>query len=356
MPGHRCAAKWCRKSSVTYANLGFYRFPADDRATVWIEYANRADLNNVSREQLRNAKLCACHFTRDAFKESGRRSMGLYRKLKEAAVPTVQVSDPALRIFVPPRPETVRLLPPHLLCEDNYCSRESKNTTALTRISRGTSSMPDSCVMAMPVVTAHPPVVSCSQRTQAAITTMTIGTQCCLGLLTSTSSQTEEFPDVENALSGAFGKFPASQDGAGILTKADPHTCSCQPRSRNTEFFLNDNGEVEITGKLYSSQSCQQCNQHTTLVKVCSSYLPSICSVCEKAFRKKHNLDIHMRVHSGERPYVCRICHKTFAYKSTMVSHERLHSGERPWICSICQKSFAKKSNLVRHESVHCIE
>ncbi|XP_077550292.1 uncharacterized protein LOC144163277 [Haemaphysalis longicornis] len=61
--------------------------------------------------------------------------MGLYRRLKESAVPTVPVSDPALRIFVPPRfyngprlhdgPETVRPLPPHLLCEHNYCSSES---------------------------------------------------------------------------------------------------------------------------------------------------------------------------------------------------------------------------------------
>ncbi|XP_077545893.1 uncharacterized protein LOC144158706 isoform X4 [Haemaphysalis longicornis] len=117
-----------------------------------------------------------------------------------------------------------------------------ENTTARTSIPRGTSSMPDGCVMPMPVVTAHTPVVSCSQRTQAAITTMAIGTQCCLGLLTSTSSQTEEeFPDVDNARSGAFGEWTASQDGAGILTKADPHTCSCQPRSRTTDYKMHGN-------------------------------------------------------------------------------------------------------------------
>ncbi|XP_077542202.1 uncharacterized protein LOC144154933 isoform X17 [Haemaphysalis longicornis] len=140
MPGNRCAAKWCRKCSVTYANLTFYRFPTDDRATAWIEYANRADLGNISREQLnRTAKLCACHFTQDAFKKSGPHSMGIYRRLKESAVPTVPVSDPALRIFVPPQfyngpkphdgPETVRLLPPRLLCEHNYCSSESRIET-----------------------------------------------------------------------------------------------------------------------------------------------------------------------------------------------------------------------------------
>ncbi|XP_077545889.1 uncharacterized protein LOC144158705 isoform X4 [Haemaphysalis longicornis] len=146
----------------------------------------------------------------------------------------------------------------------------SEKTAALTSTLRSTPSMPEGCAMTLSTVAACSQDVSCSQRTQATIATMAIGTQCCLRLLTSTSSQTDEqfsVLELENAQSAGLGKFPASQGGTDIVAKAGPHTCSCQPHSDNAGTFLNDSGEVEITRRPYSCLSCQQCNHQTTHMK-----------------------------------------------------------------------------------------
>ncbi|XP_077545531.1 uncharacterized protein LOC144158492 isoform X1 [Haemaphysalis longicornis] len=221
----------------------------------------------------------------------------------------------------------------------------------------GTSLMPEGNVVALSAVAAQSWDVSCSRRTQATIpTTSSIGTQCCLRLRTSTSSQTEEeflVLDLENYQSADVGKFPASQGGTDIGANAGPHTFSCQPHFGNTGSFLSNNGEAEITGEQYSCLPREQCNHQSTHRKACSSSSSLICPVCKQVFHRKHALGIHMRVHSDEKPYMCSICQKSFKQRSNLYTHERLHSGERPYACSLCQKTFTKKSTLVDHERVH---
>lgn len=48
---------------------------------------------------------------------------------------------------------------------------------------------------------------------------------------------------------------------------------------------------------------------------------PFKCDVCDKAFKLKHHLLEHSRLHSGERPYECTTCGKKFRHSGSYSQH-----------------------------------
>ncbi|KAL1124547.1 hypothetical protein AAG570_001173 [Ranatra chinensis] len=49
------------------------------------------------------------------------------------------------------------------------------------------------------------------------------------------------------------------------------------------------------------------------------------CSFCGKQFRKKFDMDQHLRSHTGERPFQCIVCGRTFSQKSNLMKHMATH-------------------------------
>nr|CAH7736314.1 unnamed protein product [Callosobruchus chinensis] len=84
------------------------------------------------------------------------------------------------------------------------------------------------------------------------------------------------------------------------------------------------------------------------------------CSTCGKTFRRKQNLDVHIRsIHKMVRSYKCRHCDKSFSYAVSLKSHMVTHAaitGERltQLMCNLCNKGFLHQSSLTYHkETAH---
>lgn len=98
-------------------------------------------------------------------------------------------------------------------------------------------------------------------------------------------------------------------------------------------------------------------------IKSHSDQRPHACPHCERAFKMKAQLQIHIRrIHTpgyvAPTPYKCDQCGKGFQFPYVLNTHVvQAHTGERPFTCDQCGKGFAVKSALTLHLKVkHGIE
>lgn len=53
--------------------------------------------------------------------------------------------------------------------------------------------------------------------------------------------------------------------------------------------------------------------------------LSSMCILCKKMFASPSHLNIHMRVHTGDRPFACEVCDVKFNTKGNLKRHMIKH-------------------------------
>uniref|UniRef100_A0A3Q4HZK4 Zinc finger E-box binding homeobox 2a n=1 Tax=Neolamprologus brichardi TaxID=32507 RepID=A0A3Q4HZK4_NEOBR len=93
------------------------------------------------------------------------------------------------------------------------------------------------------------------------------------------------------------------------------------------------------------------------------------CPLCTETFGHRAQLDRHMTTHkpardqpplltegTGNRKFKCSECGKAFKYKHHLKEHLRIHSGEKPYECSNCKKRFSHSGSYSSHiSSKKCI-
>ncbi|XP_074653022.1 zinc finger protein 1-like [Tubulanus polymorphus] len=82
---------------------------------------------------------------------------------------------------------------------------------------------------------------------------------------------------------------------------------------------------------------------------------PFMCLKCSESFPSKHSLEKHMALHSVTSQ-ACKVCHKTFAniyrLQRHMISHDE-SSDLRKFKCPECGKAFKFKHHLKEHIRIH---
>lgn len=71
------------------------------------------------------------------------------------------------------------------------------------------------------------------------------------------------------------------------------------------------------------------------------------CHHCNRIFRRKHDLNRHVRIHADTRPYLCTRCGKAFVRSDALRRHEMMTPAQQRFRCVRKSPEETRRNNLV---------
>ena len=130
-----------------------------------------------------------------------------------------------------------------------------------------------------------------------------------------------------------------------------------QPMFRNS--ILPPKEEEEDSMEQFMEIEKSETSKLEQLVKNIDPQLtdPNQCAICKRVLSCKSALQMHYRVHTGERPFKCKICRRAFTTKGNLKTHMGVHRSKPPLRmlhqCPVCHKQFTNSIVLQQHIRTH---
>ncbi|XP_043203943.1 ichor-like isoform X1 [Amphibalanus amphitrite] len=156
---------------------------------------------------------------------------------------------------------------------------------------------------------------------------------------------------------GGFQTFQRSMmenSGGSNAVTSSPYTCetnqatsSCSPNkpdkvlsSADTshDLYVNtidigmSNGHV-VMGQKKDQPRKRKYSKRTTAdgeAPPSRGRLLHFCHICNKGFKDKYSVTVHIRTHTGEKPFQCDLCNKCFRQKAHLAKHIQIHTTPKP--------------------------